>query len=265
MSRHKTLLQRYGQWAIVTGASNGIGRQFAAELAGLGFNLVLIARRANVLEELAHQLTAQHSIECRQLALDLSQPDAVSKILDAIQALDIGLLVASAGYGSAGDMIQCDINDELKMIDVNCRSLFELSYVCGKRFSQQKRGGIILLSSLLAFQGAAGSANYAATKAYVQTLAEGMHYEMKRHGVDVLAVAPGPVATGFAQRANMQFGFALQPQTVARQSIQALGSKVTVRPGWLSKFLELSLSMLLLRNLRVLVMGRVMAGMVKQD
>jgi uncharacterized protein len=263
MSQNKMFLKRYGQWAIVTGATNGIGREFAIQLAELGFNMVLVARRRYLLEELAHQLTQQHRIECMILDIDLSQTTATSEIVSQIQELDLGLLVASAGFGSAGNTIQGNINQELKMIDVNCRSLFELSHACGKRFSIQKRGGIILMSSLLAFQGAAGSANYAATKAYVQTLAEGMYHELKLVGVDVLAVAPGPVETGFAEQANMQFAFALQPRTVVREAISALGRKMTVRPGLMTKFLEFSLSMLLFRYLRVLVMGRVMTGMIK--
>ena len=126
----------------------------------------------------------------------------------------------------------------------------------------QKRGGIILLSSIVAFQGVPGSANYAATKAYVQSLAEGLALELKPFGVDVLAVAPGPVNTGFAKRAGMHMGKALAAKDIAQVSLNALGKRTTTRPGWLSKLLGYSLAMLP-RWGRTRVLKQVMRGMAK--
>jgi len=121
-------------------------------------------------------------------------------------------------------------------------------------------GGIVLMSSLLAFQGTPGSAHYAATKAYVQSLAEGLREELRPLGVAVVASAPGPIATGFAARANMRMSMSLGPRVVAAQTLAALGRKTTVRPGWLSKLLGWSLATAP-RGLKVKIIGRVMAGM----
>jgi len=120
------------------------------------------------------------------------------------------------------------------------------------------------MSSLLAFQGVPRAATYAASKAFVQTFAEGLHAEFKGKGIDVIAVAPGPVRSGFGSRANMRLGVTVGPKTVARQALAALGRRVTVRPGLLSKVLEGSLS-LLSRNNRVFALGRVMDGLTRHQ
>lgn len=150
------------------------------------------------------------------------------------------------------------------MVDLNCRSLMTLTWHIANRLVPKRRGGIVLLSSLVGFQGAPGSANYAATKAYVQSLAEALHHELKPHGVDVLASAPGPIHSGFAARAGMTMGKAQQPQDVATATLNALGRRSTVRPGWLSKVLAYSLAPLP-RWARVRVMGKVMAGMARRS
>jgi hypothetical protein len=108
------------------------------------------------------------------------------------------------------------------------------------------------------------SANYAATKAYIQSLAEGLHAELSPYGVDIIASAPGPIHSGFATHANMQMGLALKPETVAQGTLNALGRRTTVRPGWLSKFLEITLAALP-RSGRVWAMGQVMKGMTRHQ
>ena len=148
------------------------------------------------------------------------------------------------------------------MVDVNCRAVLALTQPFARRFAEQRRGGIVLMSSLLAFQGVARAANYAATKAYVQTLAEGLHRELKPHGVDVLAAAPGPVHSGFAARAGMTMGMGLQPKQIGGGALDALGRRVTVRPGWLSKLLEASF-LGMPRRVRSRILARVMHGMTR--
>jgi short-subunit dehydrogenase len=130
----------------------------------------------------------------------------------------------------------------------------------GRRFAKRGRGGVVFMSSLLAFHGTPRAAHYAATKAYVQTLAEGLRVEWAPRGVDVIASAPGPISTGFAARANMQMAQALPAEVVARVTMQALGRKTTVRPGWLSKLLGWSLATLP-RWGQVMVITQVMKGM----
>lgn len=251
---------RYGPWAVVTGASDGIGKAFTEELAQQGFNLVLIARRRDVLESLAARYRTTYGVTCDVIACDLALPEAISQIDAATKNQDSGLLVAAAGFGSSGSFLSNSVDDELLMVDVNCRAVTALTHVFGQRFAARGRGGIVLLSSLLAFQGVPGAAHYAATKAYVQSLAEGLRLEMARKGVDVLSVAPGPIDSGFAQRANMTYGMSQGPMVVAQQALRALGNKGTIRPGSLAKFLDGSLSMLPRRG-RVRIMQQVMSGM----
>jgi short-subunit dehydrogenase len=251
---------RYGPWAVVTGASDGIGREMALCLARAGLNLVLVARRRSALDEIADDLSAPFEIETLVVDADLTRSAAVDAVLAATDHLDVGLLVACAGFGASGRLIDSDIDQELAMLDVNCRAVLAMSHRFGRRFAAQGRGGIVLMSSLLAFQGTPLSANYAATKAYVQSLAEGLHGEMAPLGVDVVASAPGPTHSGFAARAGMRMGLGGAPASVAQATLNALGRTTTVRPGWLSKLLEGSLA-LLPRSARVRVMARIMQGM----
>ena len=253
--------EKYGAWAVVTGASQGIGAEFCERLALAGINLVLVARDSGALDTLAKKLST-HNIQCRAVALDLSQPEAIALLAKQTQGLDIGLLVASAGFGSIGTLIDSDLDNECGMVAVNCSAVLAQCHFFGKRFATQRRGGIILLSSIVAFQGVPGSANYAATKAYVQSLAEGLALELQPFGVDVLAVAPGPVNTGFAKRAGMNMGKALSAKDIAQASLYALGKRTTTRPGWLSKLLGYSLAMLP-RWGRTRVLQQVMRGMAK--
>lgn len=255
----KGFKEKYGQWAVVTGASKGIGAEFCERLAIAGINLVLVARDQTALESLSKKLST-HNVKCHAIALDLSHPKSMALVAKQTQELNIGLFVASAGFGSIGALIDCDSDNERDMVALNCASVLAGCQYFGKRFAAQKRGGIILLSSIVAFQGVPGSANYAATKAYVQSLAEGLALELKPFGVDVLAVAPGPVNTGFGKRAGMTMGKALSARDIAQTSLNALGKRTTTRPGWLSKLLGYSLAMLP-RWGRTRVLQQVMRGM----
>jgi uncharacterized protein len=254
-------LKRYGPWAVVTGASDGIGREFVRSLAREGFNVVAVARRRAALEALAGEFPDG---QVRPLDTDLGTPEGLLRVDEETRALDVGLLVAAAGFGTSGDFLSTAVDAELSMIDVNCRAVAALSHVFGKRLVARGRGGLVLLSSLVAFQGVRRAANYAATKAWVQSFAEGLALELAPHGVDVLASAPGPTRSGFGARANMQMSMAAGPEVVATASLAALRGGGTVRPGLLSKFLEWSLRVLP-RWGRVRVMSLVMNGMTKHQ
>lgn len=262
--RQREWRAKYGPWAVVTGASDGIGRAMANSLAGAGFSLLLVARRRRELGALADELARQHSIETRVLAADLGDRAAFETLFEATDDLDVGLLVACAGFGTSGKLIHVDLNTELNMVDVNCGAVLALSQFFAQRFVQRGRGGIVLMSSLLAFQGVPLAANYAATKAYVQTLAEGLRLELAPLGVDVLACAPGPIHSGFAARANMVMGMGQKPEDIARPALDALGRQTTVRPGWLAKCLEASF-IGQPRTLRGRILGRVMKGMTENQ
>ena len=254
------LRQRYGPWAVITGASSGIGLELATQLAQAGFNLVINARSREVLETVARQLRTQTQAEVRTVVADLADPTGVLALLEATATLEVGLLIASAGFGTSGRLMNSTLEPELDMIRVNCEALLALTYHYGRQFSARKSGGIILLSSLVAFQGVPYAANYAATKAYVQSLAEGLARELKPVGVDVLAAAPGPVVSGFGKRANMMMSRSLTPEQVGVPILKALGRQATVLPGFLTKLLVYSLRTVP-RWGKVRIMEQVMSGM----
>lgn len=253
---------KYGATALVTGASSGIGAALANEIAARGLDVVLVARRDLALAELAERIRASHDVRVTCIVADLGTTGGVNLVLDRVSPLDIGLYAGCAGFGTAGHFTDNSIDDELNMIDVNCRAVAALAHPVAQSMRKRGRGGIILFSSIVAFQGVGNSANYAATKAYVQSLAEGLAAELRPNGVDVLASAPGPVATGFGARADMRMNGAASAQVVARATLNALGRKTTVRPGTQSKVLGLGLSTLP-RPLRSRILGQIMTGMTK--
>lgn len=254
------LRARYGPWAVVTGASSGIGRELALNLAEAGLNLALVARSRDTLEGLAADLKIRYGVETHVVSTDLSAATGIETVMGETQDLDVGLLVAAAGFGTSGPFLKSSLDQELEMLRVNCQAVLELSLHFGKRFAERRRGGIVLISSILGFQGTPNAAHYAATKAYVHTFAEALHAELSPQGVDVLASAPGPTSSGFAARADMKMGVTLTPAEVAGPTLDALGQRATVLPGRLSKLLRYSL-LPLPRWARVRIMGRIMGGM----
>ncbi len=253
-------LAQYGPWAVVTGASDGIGRAFALELAAAGFGVVLAARGKDRLDALAARIAAEGGFAPVVVAGDLATDEGVAALCTATESLDVGLVVCAAGFGTSGPFLDAEEANERDMLRLNCESRMLTTHRFGRRLAARGKGGLVLMSSLVAFQGVPRTAHYAATKAYVQTLAEGLARELAPLGVDVVASAPGPVASGFAARAAMTMGRAEKPEVVARQTLAALGRKTTVRPGLLAKVLEGSLS-LLPRAGRVRIMEQVMRGM----
>jgi uncharacterized protein len=259
-----TFDQNFGPWAFVTGATEGIGRSIAKELAEKKLNLVLVGRRAEALNQIAGEIRNKSgNVQVKILVLDVASENAMEQIRQATRDLEIGLFVAAAGFGSSGEFVKLPISDELDMIDVNCRAVVEQTHHFAGQMIGRKKGGIILFSSLVAFQGTPFSATYSATKSFIQNFAEALHFELKSKGVSVLATAPGPVNSGFATRAKMTMGQAATPDEVAGATLRALGSAVTVRPGFLSKFLGYSL-LSLNRWGRIQVMKQIMRKMAHQ-
>lgn len=254
--------KRFGPAAVVTGASDGIGRAIAHDLAAAGLDLVLVSRRASELGMLAGELRERHGARVTPLAFDLGRREELARLVEETRAQDIGLLVAAAGFGTSGPLLETDLETELDLVAVNCSAVLALTHTFGRRFATRGRGGIVLFGSLVGWQGTPYAANYAASKAYVQSLAEGLRVELAPRGVEVLAAAPGPVNTGFARRADLRLGTAISAEKAARAIIAALGRAGTVVPGAAAKFLTWSLKPLP-RRLRVRIMGQVMKGMTR--
>ncbi len=253
-------LQPYGPVALVTGASDGIGRATAVALAAKGFDLILVARRHEVLATLATDLSEAHGVTANILAADLSEASEVDALVQKTAEVDVGVAVFAAGFGTSGPLVSADYETERNMLRVNCEAVLQLSQVIGQRMTQRGCGQLVLFGSLVGFQGAAMAANYAATKAYVQTLAEGLAQELKPAGVQVVSVAPGPVKSGFEARADMTLGNADSPKAVAAGIVRSIGRSGTIRPGFLSKVLGYNLGMTP-RWLRVRIMSRIMSGL----
>ncbi|MFQ3608133.1 MAG: SDR family NAD(P)-dependent oxidoreductase [Chloroherpetonaceae bacterium] len=263
-SEKNRLKSRYGTWALVTGASSGIGKEIAVQLASAGFNLILTARRKPLLDELAKTLSQTCRVKVQTISADMAEERDVQLLIEYAKAFEIGLAVLNAGFGTSGKFLNASLETELNMLDVNCASLLSLTHHFARRFSEQGRGGIILMSSLVGFQGVPNAAHYAATKGYVLSLGEALAVELKPNGVDVLVAAPGPVETGFAARANMKMNGALKAEDVSLSILEALGRTDVVLPGTLTKLLIYSLRTVP-RWAKVRIMNLVMGGMTKHQ
>lgn len=220
---------RYGPWAVVAGASEGLGQAYANVLAERGLNLVTLARGAEALEQDAALLRRRHRVEVRPVALDLGAPDAGQRFAEAIADLDVGMLVYNAAYSPIGEFAQVPVEDHLRALDVNCRGPLLLTSNVIPRMITRGRGGIVLMSSLSGFQGSALLSSYAASKAYCTALAEGLWVELKDQGVDVLGCVAGAVSTPRFKRVTpatkQPKAWPMHPDAVVREALEALGRK----------------------------------------
>ena len=234
-----SLLEKYGTWALITGASSGIGKEFAKTLAKKGFNLILVARREDVLNELKTEIQSNSNAQIEIRATNLANDGAVAALYHSVSKLDVGLVVPSAGIDEMGEFLDKSYTHLERMITLNVSVPTELAHYFGKKMASRKRSGIILVSSIFAYQGIPNFAVYAATKSYVLTLGEALHVEMKKIGVDVLTLSPGLTDTPFSQ--NMEINFNLipmipqKPDAVARTGLRSLGNSMSIVSGYLNK------------------------------
>ncbi len=189
--------------ALVTGASSGIGRGFAGQLARDGHDLVLVARGRDALDALAAELSAAQGARAEVLAADLATDGGVSAIEQRLASGDVELLVNNAGFGTSGDFAELPLDRELQEIDLNVRALVRLSHAALKPMYARGRGAIINVASTGGFQPVPYMATYAGTKAFVLHFSEALHEEAARHGVTVTCLCPGPVKTGFQDTADL--------------------------------------------------------------
>jgi len=260
---------RYGPWALVAGASAGLGAEFATQLAAKGLNLVLIARRKELLDKLGVQLVNDYAVEVRALQLDLGREDIDSVVTEATSDIDLGLLVYNAAISIIGPFFEATLEDHLNEIAVNCRAPLTLAYLLGQRMLKRRRGGIILMSSLGASQGSALIVNYTATKAYNRLLAEGLWEELRKQGIDVLTSSPSAVSTpGYLASAPRHSGrlsaSTMTPRAVVAETLAALGKQPVVIPGWTNRLASVLMQRFLSHKAAIKLMGRVMRSMYQR-
>ncbi len=233
-------IESYGPWAIVTGASAGIGRAIATELAARGLNIIAVARRQALLDTLQQELAEDHGVEVRTINVDLTDPESISKIELLTSDLEIGLVVPNAGVELSGSFIHSSLEANERMLALNVTAPMQMAKIFGAKMAGRGHGGILFISSLFGYQGIPHVANYAATKAYILSLGEALHVEMKPRGVDVTVLSPGLTDTDMPDRMPIDFSkmpvFSQTPAQVASTGIKALGRKATVVSGLLNKF-----------------------------
>ena len=217
--------EKYGSWALVTGASSGIGEAFAVELAARGLKLVLAARRTDRLEALAARL----GVECRVVTADLTDPAAPARIVAAMADIEPGLVVSNAGMNMKGPVGNGSASRLGKLVTVNCHATMQLAHLLLPAMRTRGRGGFIANASIEGLMGNPYSAAYAASKALVVTLCEGLWAELKPAGVDVQALCPGltesEATVGMQSRAGSQT--MMPAAALVRQSLDALGQGPT--------------------------------------
>ena len=226
--------RRYGPCALVTGGGNGIGAEYCRQLAATGIDLVILDRDARALDQIVGELSGQ--TRTTTLVLDLASP--ADQLLDALRTItrehEIGLLVANAAWSPVGPFIETDLEALLTAVDVNSRATVVLAHELGRAMAARGRGGIIVMSSLAAETGTAQVALYSATKAFNLVLAEGLWYELRDQGVDVIAIRPGSTRTASWQKTQPAEGDvsdAMEPAEVVADALARLGTTPSTPSG----------------------------------
>jgi uncharacterized protein len=227
---------KYGDYALITGASAGIGRAFAQQLAAKGLNLIIAARRLSKLQSLADDLSSNYHINVLPIELDLTRDDFMDLLVQKTHALKIGLLVNNAGRGSIAPLVQSDPAVLEQLVKLNCLAPTLLANHFGQLMAERGQGGIIFLGSVVGYHASPYIAAYSASKVFNIYLAEALWYELKQQGVDVLCLSPGGTETEFQRVSNMSAGpLVATPQEVAALGIKFLGKKQSVIHGWHNK------------------------------
>lgn len=259
----KTLKDRYGDWAMITGASGGMGEEFARQMAAQGMNLVLLARRSERLDALGSELAGRHGIQSRSVAADLNAPDFLASVAEQTADLEIGMLVNNAGFANHGAFLENELPAEERLVNVNCRAATTLAHHYGRLMRDRQRGAIIFTASIVGFTSVPIWGTYAASKSYDLLLAEALAVELKPHNIDVMALCPGTTRTEFA---NYQGFWAtllvMNPDDVVRGALNSVGKKTVHIAGVMNRMMAFSFRFMP-RRLAAKIFGKTVRDMLR--
>lgn len=243
-----TFKTKYGKWAIVTGGTSGIGAEFANQLAEKGLNIVLVARRQPVLDEKAAQLKSEFNVDVITIQADLTKNEDLLKVIDGCFDLEIGLLIPCAAIENHGLITKLTLKDELALIQLNVTATYALTHHFAGEMIKRKRGGILFVSSMIGHMPNPYFSNYAASKAYVLNLGTSLNGELKKYGIDVSVLSPGPTETPMLNGTDMdasKLPMSVQkPGYVATIGLNALGNKAVVIPGFKNNMMVTTTNMM---------------------
>lgn len=232
-----TFKQKYGEWALITGGTSGIGAEMASQLAQKGLNILLVARQEKALIEHSEKLKKLYGIEASYIAADLATPEGVKKVTNVKQ--EIGLLVLAAGLEVNGAFEKNSFERELQVIQLNVTSTYQLARHFSQPMVERGCGGILMVSSLVAHMVAPYFSNYAGSKAYVLQMGASLYGELKPKGVDVTVLSPGLTNTPMSDGANVEWNklpmARKEPSEVAELAIAGLGKRFLTIPGFRNK------------------------------
>src|SRR5229473_2881974 len=234
---------RFGPWALVTGASSGIGKEFTRQIAASGINVVLVARRDALLAKLGRAISQEFDVQCRALAMDLSQEGFIAGLANATHDIDIGLVVSNAGTGNPGEFLKFDRQLLQATLRLSTMAHLDIAHHFGQKLGERRRGGIILAGAMGAENGVPCMANDGAAKGYIHSLGEALHYEFKRLGVYVTVLAAGFTNTAVLEKFGLDpKTMPMKPMSVEQCVSEALSGLVKNRskivPGRLNRMLN---------------------------
>src|ERR1700758_2577481 len=256
---------QFGPWALVTGASSGIGKEFTRQIAASGINVVLVARREALLAELGRAISQEFDVQYRALVIDLSQEGFIAGLADATHDIDIGLVVSNAGTGNPGEFLKLDRQLLQATLRLNTMAHLDITHHFGAKLAERRRGGIILVGAMGAENGVPCIANDGAAKAYVHSLGEALHYEFKPLGVYVTVLAAGFTNTPVLEK----FGFdpktmPMKPLSVEQCVSEALNGLLENRsrivPGRLNRIMNALVPASLARKMEADMLGKALAS-----
>lgn len=254
---------------LITGGSSGIGAAFARKLATRGRNVLLVARSEDKLITLCNELGRISGVRAQYFVLDLSQPDAGARLFEETKKrqLEIDMLINNAGFGSMGDFARLDLANELKMIDLNVKSVVELTHRFLGPMRERKQGTIINIASTAGFQAVPFMTTYAATKAFVLSFSEALWEENRTHGIHVMALCPGVTETNFFEASKMDrppMRTIQSPEDVVDAALRGLArQKPTVISGW-ANFLIVETERIVPRSMVTKLTGKALRSQMKE-